>query len=118
MNELYAAAIGGAFAVLGTFIGAWITKRDNQSLEERKLLAEYFGEVFAKFYRCFPNFDSNDVIDVITSLEKVRLFCSPKTEAVILELADALLSGNISQEEIAKLYKKLRELAKDEVCKR
>lgn len=115
MNELYAAAIGGAFAIIGTLVGAWLPQRFAQKQDRRNQLADCYAEVFAQYYQSVPMQDISQLTGLVAAIEKTRLFCSDESEALFKELLSILTQDNVDYAQCVDTFSKLRKSAKKDV---
>ena len=90
LESLIGALIGGAFTVVGVFIGGTIARKTAYKQENKRLLAEFYAEVFANYANCAADYTPNSVHQLISSIEKAKLFCSPDSCKLLTDLALAV----------------------------
>ena len=118
MSEIFAAIVGGIFAVLGVLVGARISQRNAYELDSRRILADSYAELFSAYCACIPNTDQENIIKLVAAIEKVKLFCSSDSEMLLEELLLAITEDRISFKKCGDCILRLHQSAKEEMSQR
>lgn len=118
LSEIIAALIGGAFMLIGIYVGNHLSLKSIKSQEEAHFLVEFYAEVFSTYTAAAPDRPLDRVYTFLAAVEKAKLFCSPESEEILLKLSHEITSENISWDDCGLLMASLRKSAKKDLRQR
>ena len=108
--------VGGLLAILCAVIGAKIATSASKNQARKRELLDAYAELFAAYYNFVADDRSKEnSVQLMVSVERVRLLCSEKSERIITALAPLLTSDPLQIDELAKKISQLREAAKEDL---
>ncbi|PWL88623.1 MAG: hypothetical protein DBY17_03175 [Oscillospiraceae bacterium] len=116
--DLVGAIITSVFALVGVFIGAKLTSASSSKQEEKKILSEFYADVFIAYSNYAICQNNENLANIISACEKTKLLCSKKSEEVLNTLEYAVTRAHPVPAECKNIVVQLRESAKEDVRNR
>ncbi len=117
LQSVFPELVGGIMAILCAVIGAKIASRSTERQILRKDLLDAYAAVFAGYYACIPNDSEEAAVNLIASIERACLICSPESEAIMRQMVPMLLSDKRDYDAIGTVMSELRGEAKKDARK-
>ena len=115
--DLLGTAIASIIGFAGVLIGALISKRANSRQEEKRLMAEFYSEVFSSYTQFFLDVNIQTRMTLVMAIEKAKLVCSKKTDPILLELQYAVTEDLPDKSQCGKIIQRLAISSKEDVNK-
>lgn len=115
-NELLSAVVSGAFALVGVFVGAKMTKRDEIQKQKRERVLEVCSEFLSLVIPSVSQEHDATFYNALWIAEsKIQLTCSKELSDLSLELASRMIDEETSSEEFGECLEKFVQSAKKEL---
>nr|DAF51080.1 MAG TPA: hypothetical protein [Siphoviridae sp. ctFPV4] len=117
-TDLASAIITSVFTLVGVFIGAKLTNASSSRQEEKKILSEFYADVFIAYSNYVICQNNENIANILSACEKTKLLCSEKSAEVLNALAYAVTREHPVPHECKNIVDQLRNSAKDDVRNR
>lgn len=89
-RDLVSTLITSIATLLGVFIGAKLSEHSASRTEKKRILAEFYAEVFSEYSYFVLKQNSECKIRLISACKKTRLLCSDESERILILLENAV----------------------------
>lgn len=109
--------VAGLLGITGAIVGGKIANNSAHKVERKKLLSELYAEVFSNHFLYVLDHSIENKKNFFISVEKTTLFCSKKSEIILIKMLEILAQGDSTSTEFTLLIDKLHESAKADINK-
>lgn len=114
-ENIIGSLVGGVFTVVGVLVGGYIAKSNSSKQESKRLLVEFYAEVFSNYAQFVSNMSISSIHLLVASIEKAKLFCSQESNTILTELEYSVTDPSPDISKCGDLIRNLRLSAKKDV---
>lgn len=107
--------VGGVLALVCAVVGAKLVIHADARQARGKELQEAYADVFAAYYSCLANMNDENILRLVSAMERTCLICSPAADALMRDTIKMLLTNADDMEELGANIQLLRNEAKKDV---
>lgn len=109
------ALITGTLAIIGVVVGAKMSQKATIRIETRKMLADFYAELFVSYMTFLTNNTYEAVGVLLGKIERVKLLCSEESHDLLCQLQQEIPKENMNHEKCAIIIDQLRISAKNDI---
>lgn len=109
--------IGGLMAIVCAVIGARMATRSSEKQAKAQALQSAYADVFTGYYACMADESDENILGLVSAIERTCLICSPEAEETMKEAVSVLVTKPIDLRKLGEKICLLREQAKKDVRK-
>ena len=115
--EFIGPIVTSVIALLGVFVGSKLTEKATSKQNKKRILADYYAEVLSSYSNFAMYRNTENLMLLITAIEKCRLLCSKKSNDIFVRLEYAITDKDFKSDQCGHIIGELRISAKDDLCK-
>lgn len=114
-QETFNVVVGGLFTIAGVLMGSFAARRNSTSESKRSYLVDAYSAFFSDVYSLVSHYDPKSFRDVVSSSERLRLFCSKESDELVEKIVRSLAKNADKTIIVNNYLKTLRKLAKKDI---